>query len=292
MKQALKGALLIIVAMSLFGFIGIFVRFLTESYGLNILTLVFLLFIIPGIILSLFFLFKDKKTFIIPKKLVKFIVLFAVFDILNVFFYFQAFVNTTISNAVLTHYTMPIFVAILAPFLLKEYVNKKTLIGLIVGIIGIFFITSGNFSFQSGEFVGILYGIGSGLMYALVVILIRYLSRYISVYSMRIYQTLIGSVLLLPFMIKYSSFPNMQLNLSLVSLILFYSILIGVIAVLLHWSGIKRVTSHTAGVLGYFESLFAILFAFLFFREIPQISTIIGGTLIIYSGYLIIRRKE
>ena len=53
-----------------------------------------------------------------------FLVLAPLCFIANALLFYFAFRNTTIANAVLTHYTAPVFVAILAPLLLKEKIQK------------------------------------------------------------------------------------------------------------------------------------------------------------------------
>ena len=111
------------------------------------------------------------------KKYKWFILLYGIINLLNNFFFFQAFLNTSISNAVLTHYTAPIFVALLAPYLLKERLEKITIIALIIAIIGLGIISYQNLSLQSKDFIGIVFGTASGLMFALVIISIKYLSK-------------------------------------------------------------------------------------------------------------------
>ena len=56
--------------------------------------------------------------------------------------------------------------------------------------------------------------------------------------------------------------------------------------------GIKRVKSQHAGILAYTEPFAATFYAIFFFSEIPSFNTIIGGLLILISGYLIIRREK
>ena len=192
MKETLKGAVFIIAAMAVFGFMGIFIRFL----NLPAHVIVFFSFFFTGIILFVFFLIKDRKILFVKKYLL-ILALMGLFNILNNVFYFQAFANTTISNAVLTHYTAPIFVALLAPIILKEKIEKVTIKALFFSVIGVMLISySGNFSFYAGEFIGILYGIASGLMYALVIITAKHISKFISIFSINIYQSFFGAMIL------------------------------------------------------------------------------------------------
>ncbi len=284
MKDKLKGALLIITSMLIFGFIGIVVR------TLKVPSLIVALynFLFSGAMLFIFFLIKDKSKIIIKnyKKYLCPIILLGVFNGIGYFLYLQAFVFTTISNAVLTHYSAPIFVALLAPLLLKERLQKITILALIISTIGLVFISYKDISFNSKDFVGIIYGVASGIMYALIIIYIKFLSKNISIYTIVIYNYFVAVIVLAPFAIKSDFVVSLEL---LFTLILF-ALVFGVFAGLLHSFGIKKVKSQDAGILAYVEPLAATIYAIIFFSEFPSLNTIIGGTFILIGGYLVIRK--
>ena len=92
--------------------------------------------------------------------------------LLNNFTFFYAFHNTTIANAVLTHYIAPVLVAILAAIFLKESVTKRIVISIIIASIGLWImmgVKPGNFitllSNLDRNTVGILSGLFSGRKY-------------------------------------------------------------------------------------------------------------------------------
>jgi len=285
MKETLKGAFFIIAAMVIFGFTGIFIRFL----NLPAHVIVFFSFLFISIALSAFFLIKDRKIFFVKKYLL-ILALMGLFNILNNFFYFLAFVNTTISNAVLTHYTAPVFVALLAPFILKEKIEKVTIKALLFSVIGVVLISySGNFSFYAKDFVGILYGTASGLMYALVIITAKHLSKSISIFSINLYHSFFGAMILLPFVAMTEFTLNFS---SMLWMLILFALIFGVLATCLHFAGVSKVKSQHAGILAYAEILFASFYGFVFFFEIPSPATIIGGILILFGGYLVIRRRQ
>jgi len=285
MKETLKGAVFIIAAMAIFGFTGIFIRFI----DLPAHVIVFFSFLFISLALSTFFLIKDRKIFFVKKYLL-ILALMGLFNILNNFFYFLAFVNTTISNAVLTHYTAPVFVALLAPFILKEKIEKVTIKALLFSVIGVVLISySGNFSFYAKDFVGILYGTASGLMYALVIITAKHLSKSISIFSINLYHSFFGAMILLPFVAMTEFTLNFS---SMLWMLILFALIFGVLATCLHFAGVSKVKSQHAGILAYAEILFASFYGFVFFFEIPSPATIIGGILILFGGYLVIRRRQ
>ena len=283
MRDTLKGALFVIAAMFIFGFMGIFVRFL----NLPSHVIVFFNFLFTSIILFVIFLIKDRRV-ILVRKYWWIMALLGLFNVLNNFFYYQAYVKTTISNAVLTHYTAPIFVALLAPFILKEKLEKITIAALAISIVGLFIISYQSLSFQSKELIGISYGTASGLMYALVIITIKHLTKCLSIFSVNIYHSFIGSMILLPFV----SATDFKINANVVFLLVLFALIFGIIATLIHFAGIKRIKSQHAGILAYLEPIVASFYAFIFFFEVPSFSTVVGGLLILFSGYIILRREK
>jgi drug/metabolite transporter (DMT)-like permease len=277
MKEEIKGFIFIILAMAIFGFYGIFVRFLNLSSQLILFFNSFFVAII------LFFAFlKQKEKFSLKQH--RLIILFlGMTFVANNFCYFKAFQLTTIANAILTHYTAPIFVAILAPLFLREKLEKITLISLIISFFGLFLIASEGLSLSPANFLGILFGTASGLAYAFSIIIYKYLLRDLSVYTLIFYQSLMGSIILTPFVL-----PQISTSLPWFYLLSF-ALLFGIFATFLHFQGIKRIKAQQAGILGYTEPVFGTIYAFIFFAEIPTIPAFIGGALIILSGYLIFR---
>ena len=278
MKGEIKGFIFIIGAMAVFGFYGIFIRFLNLSSQL----ILFFNALFVAVILFLAFLRQSERFNVRQYKLI--ILFLGMAFVANNFCYFKAFQLTTIANAILTHYTAPIFVAILAPLFLREKLEKITLISLIISFLGLFLIASEGLSLSPANFSGILFGTASGLAYAFSIIIYKYLLKNLSVYTLIFYQSLVGSIILAPFVL-----PQVSTSLPWFYL-LFFALLFGIFATFLHFQGIKRIKAQQAGILGYTEPVFGISYAFLFFSEIPTKLSLIGGLLIVLGGYLIFRR--
>jgi drug/metabolite transporter (DMT)-like permease len=64
------------------------------------------------------------------------------------------------------------------------------------------------------------------------------------------------------------------------------------IAPVLYYRGLRDVIATRTAVLGYLEPLCAILLAMFFLHEMPDIRSLYGGILILFSGYLSIRAKH
>lgn len=203
--------------------------------------------------------------------------------ILNSLSFYYAFTHTTIANAVFTHYTAPIFVAVLAPFLLRESIDRLVIIAIVISTTGLLLMFHG-FSLSEQHVRGIASGIFSGLMYAILIILGRSLAQRFTPLVITVFQNLVVVLILLPFI------KDVPLN------IIGYFILMGLVhstaAPLLFIRGLREVKASKAAILGYIEPVAAMILAWIALQEMPRVMSLIGGSLILFSGYLTIKRRE
>jgi drug/metabolite transporter (DMT)-like permease len=210
--------------------------------------------------------------------------------IANALLFYFAFRNTTIANAVLTHYTAPVFVALLAPLLLREKIHKTAWLAIILSSIGLWFILGGGnhvseLSRYDKEHLGIIAGALSGLAYAFLILTIRRIASLYSSLFITFIQNGIVTLLLLPFVYTIP-FPMESLP-----YLLIMGVIHSTIAPLLYVQGLKSVKANEAAILGYFEPIGATILALIFFHEVPGLQALIGGALILYSGYMILRSR-
>jgi drug/metabolite transporter (DMT)-like permease len=203
--------------------------------------------------------------------------------------YFYALAHTSVSNAVFTHYTAPVFVAVLAPLLIAEHLQRVTLISLPVAVVGMVLIilASGGLYLDSVHLPGILAGTASGVVYALIIIFTRRLGQ------LHLNQK---AVLVLLWMTVFITAPvvfTMEYSLDhrTFLLLLITGILHSTIAPLMYFSALRSVLAQHAAILGYIEPLAAIPLAFLFLSESPSFTALFGGLLIILSGYLVVHAR-
>src|SRR5208283_465347 len=211
-------------------------------------------------------------------------------SLINTFSFYYAYKNTSIANAVLTHYTAPIVVAFLAPLFLKERLTVKVFASIVIATAGLWImlgVSYGDFMslIFSGDknMAGILAGLLSGIAYALLIIVLRVLSRNFNPLIMTFVQNSVIALILLPFL-------QMPVHMgSALWLIAVMGIVHSTIAPILYYKGIGQVSANRAAVLGYLEPVCAIALGILFLKEAIAYKTFIGGLLIIFSGYLTIR---
>jgi drug/metabolite transporter (DMT)-like permease len=206
-------------------------------------------------------------------------------SIMNNLTYFYSLGHTTVSNAVFTHYTAPVFVAAIAPFLISERLQRVTLISLPIAVLGMIMIVAagGKFSLNSAQSAGIVAGTLSGLAYAFVIIFSRRLSQLILHHKAIIVNLWITAAITAPAALT----ADYQVSFRAGALLLVSGLLHSNLAPLLYFSALRKVMAQHAAILGYMEPLAAIPLAFLILSETPTLTTLFGGILILVSGYMV-----
>jgi drug/metabolite transporter (DMT)-like permease len=215
--------------------------------------------------------------------------LLAASSITNNITYFYSLAHTTVSNAVFTHYTAPLFVAVLAPLMIAERLLKVTLISLPIAAIGMVMIvmSEGGLRTTSGDMSGITAGMASGIAYAFIIIFSRKLSR------MQLHHKAVVILLWTTTMVTapWALSQDYHLDFRAAGLLLITGVMHSTLAPLLYYSALRKVMAQHAAILGYMEPLAAIPLAYLFLSETPSFIALFGGILILFSGYLVIHSR-
>lgn len=285
------GHLKIIIAILVWSSLGIFVRKIELPNHCIIFYSSTVAGLLQFLLLTSSGLFKKVRHMETDVRSAVFLIFAPVCFIANAMLFYFAFRNTTIANAVLTHYTAPVFVAVLAPLLLKERIGKAAWLAIVLSSIGLWFILSGKnriseMSTYDREHLGIIAGALSGLAYAFLILIIRRIAPLYSSLFITFIQNGIVTLLLLPFVY------TIALPMQAVPYLITMGIVHSTIAPLLYVQGFRTVRANEAAILGYFEPIGATLLALVFFREVPEVKALIGGALILYSGFMIIKRRE
>jgi drug/metabolite transporter (DMT)-like permease len=192
--------------------------------------------------------------------------------------------NTTAANAIFLQYTAPIYILILAPFILKEKFRVDDLITVVFCLMGmsLFFLEPQNAEnkLAANVFWGNVAALVSGLFFGLYFILLRHprslqKNPALSVF----YGNILIVLLMLPLIF---SNPPAQINSNDILAILFLGIFQIGIAYVLFTNGIAGgVRSLDASIIGFIEPLLNPIWVFLIIGERPSIWAIVGGAVII-----------
>jgi len=185
--------------------------------------------------------------------------------------------NTTVANTNFIITTETIFLAVFGYFFLKEKINIITFISIIFGMLGVLLIVGSSLSIQSNEqFIGNIVAFIAPISFAILVIIIR---KYPDIdmvpaqFIAGVFSAIIGYFIAE----KLSISPN---DFILALIAGFFQIGFGFILITI---GSQTTPSAVVGVLMLTEAVFGPLWAWLFISEIPPISVLIGGGIIIFS---------
>lgn len=205
----------------------------------------------------------------------------------RLFFFFIAFIYTSIGNAVILCYTWPLFVVILSYFFLGERLTKKQILLIVLAFLGLCIAYSEKeFSLSDKDFLGMMSAILAALMYSVTVIIFKSESNNYSRNEMIFYQNLTGMFLYVPFFIKYLP----EANFSDVALASCLGLFIGIVGFNFFFYGLKILKASVASSIMYLDVVCAIFLSWVVFGEFLSATMIVGGLMIIFSSYMITRR--
>ena len=284
MNRHLAGGVLITLSMVVFSLIGPFIRYI----NLPPLTIILHTSFFTALLLLCFFGGTGQLAALRLRTHLLWLVLSAVFVLFNVFLYYKAYGATTLANTVLTHYTAPVFAALLAPVVLKERLQLITVATLVISMTGLVLIASGSgLAFGSRHFEGILYGTLSGFFYGLSILVSKRLVQHYRPFVILFYQCIVTVIMIAPFVdiVPYT------IGLDRAVLLLVYTLVVCMLGVFMYLSGLRLVEAQHAGILAYSEPLIVVLLGVIFFKEQLTVKLVVGGMLILLSGYLILRAE-
>ena len=165
----------IILSMLIFGTIGIFVRHIPLPSSVIAL--------VRGVVGTLFLLIfsRFRKTPVSREAIrrnLKVLILSGIAIGFNWILLFEAYRYTTVATATLCYYLAPVFVILVSPLLFKEALTLRKLCCIAAALIGMVFVSGvleTDFS-GSGEFLGIVFGVGAAVLYASVVLMNKMLA--------------------------------------------------------------------------------------------------------------------
>ncbi len=280
MKTSSQGSLFIILAAASYGLYGIYSRLIGQSFGefaqswtRNIIILFFL---------SLFLFFtKTWKT--IKRKDRKWMILWPLSDVVSIVLLYITFNNLSVGTSYFLLYaTMIIGGFIFGNLFYKEQITGIKIVSIILSILGLSLIFSSEYSMENIQFI--IFGLLSGISTALWNALSKKVSdRYPNAQLVFIDAFVALCATLTGSLIVRDSIP------ALTSSVWTWQILYAITqigAVYFVILGFRYLEAQMASIILPVEVIFATVFGFLFFKEIPQPTSLVGGVLIALAATL------
>jgi drug/metabolite transporter (DMT)-like permease len=286
-----KGILYMLFASLLFSCMGMFAKIL--STNLSSIEIVFFRNI-AGIFILAYSIYKTPIVQSGGKPLLLFFRGFIGFSALAMFFY--NITTISLAEAMTFSKTSPIFTAIFAFIFVKESLSKKAWIGILIGFVGILFITkfTGE-NLSKTDWLGVLSGVGAALAYTS----IRELKKFYDVRVIVLSFVVVGTIFPLLFMILANFYQSEDFDFLISPFVMpsgiewVYIVLLGVFSTFAQLFMTKAYSVTKAGIIGaigYSTIVFSIIIGMLLGDSFPDIFTTIGIVLIVLSGILVSKK--
>lgn len=275
-----KDRIFFIVAMLIFGSIGLFVKSINLSSGQIALA--------RGAIGCCFLMAAgliggNKPSWKAIKQNLTALILSGAAIGFNWILLFQAYRYTSIANATLSYYFAPVFVIFLSPFLLKERLSVVKSACVLAAVAGMFMIIGYGAEEGKNHIVGISYGLLAAVLYAAVVIINKFLKNLKGMET-TIIQLAIATVVLFPYILVSEEIQIFSLDARSGLLLLAVGIIHTGLAYLLYFTAIKQLDGQTIAIYSYIDPISAVIFAGIIFAEPMNLWQILGAALVLGAG--------
>ena len=290
-KQNMGGTLLILLAGTFWGSMGLFTRPL-NGYGLSALHLVFLRLGLGALVFALLLLLRDRVGLRIA---LRDLPLFLALGLLSVLFftycYFRAIELLPLSTAAILLYTSPIWVMLMSALFFREKVTGRKLLALALAFLGCVLVSGLS---RGGGAKGLLLGLGAGFGYALYSILGTIALRRYRPLTVTFYTFLIaaaGSFLLCDRASLITVLSAVKAD-GLLWLVPAAALVTAVIPYLSYTVGLRSTEASRAAILATVEPVVATVLGALVYREHLSLPAFLGILLVLSAIVLLNLKKK
>lgn len=283
----------IALAGCLWGAMGIFVRQF-NAYGITSMNIVFIRSLFTAIVIFAFTAI--YKPSLLRVKL-RDLWIFAGCGLLSIVFfnfcYFSAIETMSLSVAAILLYTAPIFVTLMSALFFREKITLRKMAAIAISIVGLALVTGIFGDAVVVSPIGILFGIGSAVGYALYSIFSRlalnrgYTPLTITGWSFAFAALFSAFFCDFPLFFEfYTEKPSMLL------FSLIFALVVSVFPYLLYSYGLTGVENSKASVIASVEPVAATVFGVVLYREYPSVTSLIGIVLVLGALLLCIEQSN
>ena len=278
--SAKHGILWMMGAMMMFSVTNSFAKLLMENYP--VMQIVWARYFFQFILLLAFLGLRLKKVLVTSKLQLQIVRSFLLLGTSVLFFFGLSKLALADISSIM--FVAPILVTILSMPLLGERVGPRRWAGIIVGFLGAIVIIRPGFGMIQ---LTALFPIGAACLYALYQISTRFLGRTDNAMTTLVYTASSGTAILSSLVPLYWIAPDTEGWLMMIAL--------GVTSNLGHFSMIKAYVEAPAPTVvpfSYVNLLWATLFGYVLFSDLPDLWTISGACIVAGSGLYIFHREN
>lgn len=197
---------------------------------------------------------------------------------------FEAYRHTTVATATLCYYMAPIFVTLISPVLLKERLTARKLLCVFLALAGMVFVSGVPQSGLPGpsEAKGILLALCSAALYAGVILINKYLAG-VPAYDRTLLQLACAAAVMIPYILLTEDLSAMSVTPLGAVLLLIVAVFHTGWCYALYFGSMTVLSAQTVALFSYIDPIVAILLSALLLREPLGWSGILGAALVLGS---------
>lgn len=197
---------------------------------------------------------------------------------------FEAYRYTTVATATLCYYMAPIFVTLISPILLKERLTAQKLLCVFLALAGMVFVSGVPQSGLPGpsEAKGILLALCSAALYAGVILINKYLAG-VPAYDRTLLQLAGAAAVMIPYILLTEDLSAMSVTPLGAVLLLIVAVFHTGWCYALYFGSMTVLSAQAVALFSYIDPIVAILLSALLLREPLGWSGILGAALVLGS---------
>lgn len=287
-----RGAVLIFIAGCLWGSIGLFIRLMSDT-GASAATISFLRMAFAFVILLVVTVIRSGiSAFRVSGRTLFFSAMLGLVchGVYNVC-YSWAVVRIGVTVGAVLLNVAPVFTAILSAIFFHERITSHKCLALIINIVGcVLAATGGQFAAASLSVSGILFGVASGLCYALTAIFGKFAGEDSDPFVISTYSYLFAALFLGVFMRPWET--PITLTFPIVGLGFLYALIPTAIGYLFYYQGVQQIReSSKVPVIASMETVTAAILGVLVLGEKLTVLHYLGIGIVMFSIVLMQQRK-
>ncbi|CAI8834753.1 membrane hypothetical protein [Brevibacillus sp. IT-7CA2] len=287
MNPLYVGVLYIFGSAAGFGVMSIFAVYAYEA-GVSVSTLLFLRFLLATALFFGLLLWRKESLRLDKRQVLAMFCLGGILYTLQSLSFFSAVQYIPTSMAALLLYTFPVFVAILSYFVEKERLTKKTVIAMLITLVGLGLVL--GLSFGGIQPIGVSLALAAALFYSVYIVVGNRVVKGVSSYVTSAYIALFATISTFFIALKDGGVDltfAVQGWWALLGIVVFST----VVAISFFFRGLQLIGSTKASVLSTLEPVVTFGFSAMLFGEAFSLLQLLGGCAVLVGAALIVSGK-
>jgi len=286
--RAARGYAMVVVSYLLIGLSGTLVTWATAPAS----ALLVLRFALAALVLAAVFARRRRLRDLFARDLWPRLLLMGALDAAALLLYFVAIRETGVAIATFFLFTQPVWIALLAPRLLRTATERVVFAAVGLAVAGLVVILVPALLGEGIRLsaLGLLAGFGCGLSYAGFALLVKGLTRRVESVTLVLVECALDMLFLLPLALWQTLGSGYRLTGRDLLVALVLGLVCTALAYTLWMEGMHRVRVQHSAVLGFLTPVAAPIYALLLLGQTITAWTVAGGALILVAGILIVLR--